>query len=466
VDFTKSRFEKFGNIFRSKILGYTVVFVKGRVALSLFSSGPERGLGAAPEAYIFDSCTLYPNQSRRRATLVSENDHQHSFKRLFIMTSIKSLFAQSGFLDIRLRDTMMKWCLSVCDTPDSVSGVTLCSGLFLNISISILLREFVEKHQLKFNIEAWLKTKQSYPVNALGLSNWDRGNTALRELDNLITKEIQNRVLTGKHGDDLLGCMLNAAESRSAADSSNSSSLDEVVEKTVLTDCWSFLESMTSSTAAACVWLLVCLEQAPGMKQALITEVRNFEGEVDIHFLQNPSVLPYMESTIEESLRLFGFLDKPFLKRVALFDINFEGKLIPKDTIVYLPLSSLNFDDTFFPLASTFDPLRFTPGGANELKDPPSFTFGVGHHSCPGAMFVRAIMKLFLFTLLDGFDTSALRTQSFAPRFPRDPLLSFKLGRRSPPAHYPVPEDGMMFSTFTARPLRENVVLRSKGGAK
>jgi cytochrome P450 len=429
-------------------------------AIQLFEKGTDLGLGASPESYLSDALIYAFHPSKRRTVLMSENDHQHQMKHITLKTTSAMLFSQPGFLSIRIRDAMTKWFISASIPSNGaisgapVNGVQLVKDIFLNLAVAVLFREVVNKDRLENLLLNWFQMNISWPMELFGLTAWSKGQRSMKELESFLTTEIRQRIHSGKgYGNDLIGCYLSASEKW--CDPSKGKAIDSVAETTVMTDCFTFVDSFCNNIACACVWFLVCLEQAPGIKQVLITEVRNFQGEFDIPAIQSTSVLPYLSATIEETLRIYGFLRRNTLKRVALFDLEFDEYTIPKGTPVYLPLGTLNFNEENFHSATTFDPLRFMPGGVNHDTDG-AYSFGLGHHICPGAILARSILMVFAFTLLEGFDTSAKLDQSFEPVFQRVFTSS------SSNVAFPYPADGLVYTSVTPRPARVETMLRSR----
>eukprot|EP00602_Paraphysomonas_sp_CaronLab_P007226 CAMPEP_0185035058 /NCGR_PEP_ID=MMETSP1103-20130426/25735_1 /TAXON_ID=36769 /ORGANISM="Paraphysomonas bandaiensis, Strain Caron Lab Isolate" /LENGTH=363 /DNA_ID=CAMNT_0027571971 /DNA_START=414 /DNA_END=1502 /DNA_ORIENTATION=- len=358
---------------------------------------------------------------------------------------------QPGLYDIRIRTIMLDRMSHIASTSSGkpVSGTSICRDVFLHIVVFVLLRQLPDKGKLMELMEMWFNMHAAMPFSFLGMTAWDKGLRAKVELDTIITEEVRSRVQSqGRDmGDDLIGCMLKAAERRASANGSMGKTMHGIIEKTALTDIWLFLHSVAVSTASAASWLLVALEQCPSIKQALITEVRNYTTELDLRTLEKSTNLPYIDATVEEVLRVYGCLECPNQRRVAMFDIDFEGTCIPKGTPVFLSLSSLNFEEDYFPKASIFDPLRYLPGGENYASGG-SYTFGLGHHACPGAVFVRVLLKLFVFSILERFDFTADPNQSYAPSYPRKWGLFTNSGKSKVDRlkYYPVPEDRMMYT--------------------
>lgn len=480
LDFAYSRFAKHGSIFKTKLLGHGVVFVSGSKALELFTSGPEKGLGASPESFIFDLPAYnFNNNNHKRSVLMSESDFQHGFKHLAILSSITSLCNREEFFN-DCRDVIMKFMTAQSSFKRPISGAKLCKDIFLHLSVTVLMKETVDNNQLNDLFNRWLGMQSTFPFSPLGLNRpWESGKSATAELDNLISNEVKSRLGTDREfGKDLIGCMLETAMRRSDG---FVKTLEDIIEKTVMAECATVIYSLSVHVAGACTWLLVCFERFKNIKEAALTEVRNCDHCLKFDTIRNQGTLPYLEAIIEESLRMYGFLSTPQLRRIALFDIQFENYKIPKGTPVVLPLHSHNFMDEHFEDAQLFKPERFLKGGyksssssknMNTTEDrTTSFTFGVGHHTCPGDILARMLLKLFAVTLLEQFDTLSETSQSFKPVYPRGKkeqswggswlqrTSTIKTGEGEAPVHvlgeeafnFPVPEDLLRYDSFIVR---------------
>jgi cytochrome P450 len=452
LDFAYSRFAKHGNIFKTKILGCGVVFVSGSRGLELFSSGPEKGLGASPEAFLHDlPAHSFNLTSHKRSVLMSESEFQHGFKHLAILASVTSLCNREEFFNECMHVIEMSMTAqAVLDEP--FSGAKLCKDIFLHISVTVLMKETIHKSKLKELLEKWLAMQSTFPLSCLHLNRiWEAGRTAITELDDLLSEEVKSRLGTNREfGDDLIGCMLETAMRRSDG---FGKTLQDIIEKTVLTECWTVVYGLSVHVACACTWLLVCLERFPNVKEAAITEVRNCPNSLQFGTLRTKGALPYLDATIDEALRMYGFLGNPNMKRVALFDISFENYTIPKGTPVLFPLNSPNFKDENFEDASLFKPERHLKGPRSS-DDRSSFSFGVGHHTCPGDNMSRNMLKMVAATLLTQFDSFADPLQSFKPVYPRGKATrnNFpELGTET--FYFPVPEDMMRYERFNPRKL-------------
>src|SRR5271170_7890306 len=92
--------------------------------------------------------------------------------------------------------------------------------------------------------------------------------------------------------------------------------------------------------------------------------------------------------------------------RVASVTDQINGVIIPKGTIIFIPIVAMNFDETLWgPDVDTFNPDRW-----EKLPDSVSnysyLTFSQGPRSCIGRRFAETEMKVLLVALIQrlGFD--------------------------------------------------------------
>ena len=70
------------------------------------------------------------------------------------------------------------------------------------------------------------------------------------------------------------------------------------------------------------------------------------------------------------------------VERTALRDIEFDGIIIPKDSLITLVMASANRDETYFPNADKYDLFR-------EIQS--SAVFGYGNHYCAGNFLAKSL---------------------------------------------------------------------------
>lgn len=92
----------------------------------------------------------------------------------------------------------------------------------------------------------------------------------------------------------------------------------------------------------------------------------------------------YCRKVIEEALRWFN---PGTLGRIVADDIEFRGVLLPKDQMLFFPLSISGRDPGTFPDADTFDPDRTIDPQKRQIA------FALGKHMCLGQYIARAQLQ-------------------------------------------------------------------------
>lgn len=96
------------------------------------------------------------------------------------------------------------------------------------------------------------------------------------------------------------------------------------------------------------------------------------------------SDMAYCQQTVEESLRYFS---PATIFRMATEDFIYRDVLIPKDTLLFFPLSIVGRDPGAFPEPDRFDPER------EVVQNRRHVAFGRGPHVCLGQFIARAQLE-------------------------------------------------------------------------
>lgn len=114
--------------------------------------------------------------------------------------------------------------------------------------------------------------------------------------------------------------------------------------------------------------------------------------------------LPYLNATLKETMRLYPPSVAMFT-RVAQRDLKLgDGSvLIPKGTLVIVPIWNLHHDPRSFPAPMEFRPERFLPGAPGFPRGA-YMPFGAGPHVCLGQHFAAIEMALIAARLITEFD--------------------------------------------------------------
>ncbi|KAH6955729.1 cytochrome P450 [Ilyonectria sp. MPI-CAGE-AT-0026] len=151
------------------------------------------------------------------------------------------------------------------------------------------------------------------------------------------------------------------------------------------------IEAGTDSTSTTINnWILCCLLFPEALKKAQ-EELDRVVGRDRMPTFEDEPNLPYMRAMVRETVRF-----RPFTK----FGINhavseddwYDGKFIPKDSVIMLNWWAIHNDPEIYPDPKTYNPERFlnfsltTAEGinANDVTQRDHFGYGAGRRICPG----------------------------------------------------------------------------------
>jgi cytochrome P450 len=215
-------------------------------------------------------------------------------------------------------------------------------------------------------------------------SPWRRMHKARAALDRLILEEIARRRTTGERGDDLLSLLLDTRDDEGHA-------LDDAhVRDEVMTLLFAGHDTTTSTVS----FLFHELSHNPDVRERLESEL-DAAGELTAEHLDG-AALPYLEMTIDETLRKFP--PAWVGPRRSVHPFSFAGVQVPGDAFVnYCSWASHHLPHVF-PEPAAFRPERFAPEARAKLPKGAYVPFGGGSRTCIGMRFgqaeVRAIAAL------------------------------------------------------------------------
>ncbi|KAI9465858.1 cytochrome P450 [Lactarius psammicola] len=116
--------------------------------------------------------------------------------------------------------------------------------------------------------------------------------------------------------------------------------------------------------------------------------------------------LPYLDALFSETLRWGVPVPLGLPHRVMQDDV-YDGRLIPRGSLVFANIWAMLRDPEVFPDPEHFDPERYLEKVDEETarrRDPRVFVFGFGRRRCPGAHLVESSVWLMLATILATLD--------------------------------------------------------------
>ncbi|KAL8044562.1 hypothetical protein ABFX02_08G053300 [Erythranthe guttata] len=157
----------------------------------------------------------------------------------------------------------------------------------------------------------------------------------------------------------------------------------------------------TDTSAVTIEWAMSALLNHPEKMERARAEVDTVVGKDRLINESDIQNLPYLQSIISETLRLFPAA--PLLvPHEASADCKVSGYDIPRGTILLVNAWAIHRDPTVWDDATSFKPERFEGGG--EAGTPKLMPFGMGRRSCPGMGLANRVMGLGLGSLIQCFE--------------------------------------------------------------
>ena len=225
---------------------------------------------------------------------------------------------------------------------------------------------------------------------------------AVRRIDRLVTRIIQERRRHGGDRGDLLS-MLIAARDDEGRPMTDRQLRDEVI---------TLLLAGHETTALALSWTWYLLSQHPGVDAKLAAELRNVLGGRAPTVTDLPN-LRFTEQTAKEAMRLYppawGF------GREAIADCEIGGYAVSAGTTIIISPWVLHRDPRHFEHPSEFRPERWSGDLARRLPRFVYIPFGGGPRICIGNRFAMMEAVLILATIAQRFRLEWQKDQPMVP---------------------------------------------------
>ncbi len=214
-----------------------------------------------------------------------------------------------------------------------------------------------------------------------------RFRIAVRALDQVVGKIVEQRRHTAHRNEDLLSMLLEVVDEETSKGMTPSQVRDEVL---------TLLLAGHETTANALAWTWYLLSQNPAAEKKLQREVDSVLGERPPTALDLPQ-LPYTRMVIEESMRLYP--PAWAVSRNAIGDDEIGGYHVPAKTNLIICSFITHRHPDFWQDADRFDPERFTPARSEGRPTFAYLPFGGGPRVCIGNGFAMTEAQLVLATI-------------------------------------------------------------------
>ncbi|XP_029465764.1 cytochrome P450 26C1 [Rhinatrema bivittatum] len=423
-DFHSSRREKYGNVFKTHLLGKPVIRVTGAENIRKILLGEHHLVR-----------TQWPQSIQiilGSNALVNSMGELHRQRRK-IMSRVFSHSALESYIP-RIQEAVSRELQSWCREPGAVAVYSAAKVLTFRIAARILLGPNLEEKQLKHlaqTFEQLVENLFSLPLDIpfSGLRKGIKARDTLHEhMEKAITEKLQKRESEG--AGDALDFIINSAKEHG-----KEFSMQELKESAV-----ELIFAAFSTTASASTSLILLLLKHPaalckirqemdsqGMGKQCRCLLSPATGKVGaacarpaVLSLERLNCLRYLDCVVKEVLRLLPPVSGGY--RTALQTFELDGCQIPKGWSVMYSIRDTHETAAVYQNSDLFDPDRFSSERDESKWSRFNYIpFGGGVRSCIGKELARVILKTLAIELV-GTATWELATPSF-PKMQTVPIV-------------------------------------------
>ncbi|XP_012887150.1 PREDICTED: cytochrome P450 3A29-like [Dipodomys ordii] len=131
--------------------------------------------------------------------------------------------------------------------------------------------------------------------------------------------------------------------------------------------------------------------------------------------------MEYVDMVVNEVLRLYPIAGR--VERVGKTDVEINGVVIPKNTLVMVPIYALQRDAKYWPEPEEFRPERFSKKNKESINPYIYMPFGAGPRNCIGMRFALMNIKLALVRLMQNFSFQPCKETQIPLKISKKPLL-------------------------------------------
>ncbi|KAG7568456.1 Cytochrome P450 superfamily [Arabidopsis thaliana x Arabidopsis arenosa] len=380
--FFASRQKKYGEIFKTHILGCPCVMI----------SSPEAArMVLVSKAHLFKP-TYPPSKERMigpEALFFHQGPYHSTLKRLVQSSFMPSALKPTvSHIELLVLQTLSSW-----TSQKSINTLEYMKRYAFDVAIMSAFGDKEEPTAIEAIKHLYQRLERGYNSMPLDLSGtlFHKSMKARRELSEELRKVIEKRRENGREEGGLLGVLLGAKDQKRNG-LSDSQISDNII---------GVIFAATDTTASVLTWLLKYLHDHPNLLQEVSREQvcirQKIRKENRGISWEDTRKMPLTTRVIQETLRAASVLSFTF--REAVQDVEFDGYLIPKGWKVLPLFRRIHHSSEFFPNPEKFDPSRFEVAPKPYTYMP----FGNGVHSCPGSELAKLEMLILLHHLTTSF---------------------------------------------------------------
>ncbi|KAF7840839.1 abscisic acid 8'-hydroxylase 4 [Senna tora] len=389
--FFASKHKRYGEVFKSHILGCPCVMLAGPEAARFV---------LVTHAHLFKP--TYPKSKEKLigpSALFFSQGHYHSSIRKLVQTSLspQRLRKLIPLIESEAISALESWVSS----SQVINVFQSMKKFSFDIGVLSVFGELDKNYrdQLKEMYCIVEKGYNSFP-NWIPGTAYSKALLARRRIREIISEIICKRKEQRLMEKDLLGQLLNYKDEKGQTLND-----DQIADNLI-----GVLFAAQDTTASVLTWILKYLHDHHKLLQAVKDEQvaiyeGNERGKKALTWDQTRK-MPITYKVILETLRMASIISFTF--REATVDVVYNGYLIPKGWKVMPLFRNIHHNPEFYPSPHNFDPSRF------EVAPKPNtfMPFGNGVHSCPGNELAKLNMLILVHHLVTKYRWEVVGSQS------------------------------------------------------
>ncbi|KAI3815199.1 hypothetical protein L1987_14859 [Smallanthus sonchifolius] len=346
--FFTSKQKRYGDIFKTRILGYPCVMLASPEAARFV---------LVSQSHLFKP--TYPKSKERLigpSALFFHTGNYHARMRKLVQTSFSPEVTRKLIADI---ETLAISSLESWANGQVINTFHRMKEFAFEVGVLLIFGQLNKKYtdELKENYSILKKGYNCFPLKLPGTA-YHKSLMARKRLNQILGEIVRERKENKSSASNLLGHLLHFRDEKG-----NILSEEQIADNII-----GVLFAAQDTTASVLTWILKYLSVDPKLLDAV--------------------------KVILESLRKASIISFTF--REAAVDVEYEGYLIPKGWKVMPLFRSIHHNPEFFAEPGNFDPFRFeNPPKANTYMP-----FGSGIHACPGNELAKLEMLVLLHHML------------------------------------------------------------------
>ncbi|XP_036028238.1 cytochrome P450 3A13-like [Onychomys torridus] len=224
-------------------------------------------------------------------------------------------------------------------------------------------------------------------------------NDAISFFKKFIEKTKEDRLGNAKeHRVDFLQLMMNSQNSKDMESYKSLSDLE------ILAQAITFISAGYETTSTALSFITYLLAIHPDVQKKLQHEIDAVLPNKAPATYETLVEMEYLDMVVNETMRLYPVTSR--VNRLSKKDAEINGVLIPKGTVVVIPIFVLHRDPKYWPDPEEFRPERFSKENKDRINPYTYLPFGYGPRNCIGMRFALINMKLAIIKILQNFSLS------------------------------------------------------------